>query len=179
MQNLTTKQKDILKQIENEFSLINEVNEEQIDQFDICSLITEMNEDKKAREEIKIQNTFALNQFKDLTEQYLNKFNKFLNKGNIYATYEFCNQRKGFAYFYIGDKNVNIKNKDIRLTFQVDTEYINFNSNIDSINKVLNRYILKFTNRYGKDVAYQNINDLLNSDFFIDSLKPLIIKYNN
>ena len=180
MQNLTTKQKDILKQIENEFSLINEINDEQIDQFDICSLITLMNEDKKAREEIKIQNTYALNQFKDLTEEYLNKFNKFLNKGNIYASYEFCDSRKGFATFYIGNKNVNRTNYEIYLTFKVDTEYISFNSNIDSISKILlNKYILKFTNAYGKDISYKNINDLFKSDFFIDSLKPLIIKFNN
>ena len=179
MQNLTTKQKDILKQIENEFSLINQIDEDQTDQFDICSLITEMNADKKAREEIKIQNTFALNQFKDLTEQYLNKFNKFLNKGNIYATYEFCDQRKGFARFYIGDKNVNQTNYKIYLTFKVDTEYISFKSNIDSISKVLNKNIISFTNAYGKDVKYDNINDLFKSDFFIYLLKPLIIKYNN
>lgn len=179
MQNLTNKQQNIILQITNEFTRINEQKALPLNSnlFDIDSLLSQRDSDIEDRSQIEFDNLYYDELLSSIIEQDIEKINlSLVSIGLCCFTPSHWHQTgKTFVIdtLYQKSKGTYGDNK-IAFEYKLITKEIRFNSRLSPIDKKSNEYVICSYVSSNTEAKFKSIEEFAKDERIIDKLKNLI-----
>jgi hypothetical protein len=182
MNNLTEAQKIIIANLTNEFQSLNNQFPRLSNSFDIGSLLSQLNSDKKRREEILINNIAFLSQLKETAHSYAKQLGDLLKSGNILVwvkshhndtsysikfgtTYQYHNEHTWINVFSVR------VNQNCKTTF--------FDSKIACAHEYTADSDMSFYHDGNYEIKnIKSLKELVENHYFIGKIKELLVSAN-